>query len=159
MALESLTCCDIPMARANSIEAPCVKNIGLQRRISFGRFLDEDERVSHGPLAAVTRAVHHIAVNPERGGASAVEIERLLAAELDHVSCQLLKAHAYGQLRLPAIDDDEEVELVVPPNGSAGMAYRRRGEIRHLALSHQYRTASDGGSDSMQIGRRSGGDL
>ena len=130
-----------------------VRDGRLKGRILIVRLLDEDESVGHGTLVAVAGAIQDVAVQPECGGAAAVKVDRLLAAELDHIRCQFLKAHADGQLRLSAIDHNEEVEFVVPSDCGARMARGRAVKIQHLAVSHQCRTAADGSFDSTQIGR------
>jgi hypothetical protein len=80
--------------------------------------------VADGALGAVRRVVHHpLAVDPERGGAAAVEVDRPLRAEAGQDLAELLTGGADG-VAGAAVEGDEVERLSVAgeAGGGAGVA-------------------------------------
>lgn len=122
-------------------------------------FAEDDEAVGDGTFVAVAGAVHDLAVEPEGGGAAAVEIDRLGAAELDEVGGEFGKGHADGEVALPSVHFEQVEEIFVPAEGGARMARKRGGQLGHLAAADEGGAAADGRLHAGEVRDGGGGNF
>ena len=88
---------------------------------------DNQEARGRGTFTSVARAVEHLTVQDQFGGAAAIEVNGFLAAEFDKELGELGESHAHREPGLTPIHDHEEAVTFIPSERGTRMTFRRTG--------------------------------
>ena len=115
---------------------------------------DNQEARGRGTFTSVARAVEHLTLEDQLGGAAAIEVNGFLAAEFDKELGELGESHAHREPGLTPIHDNEEAVTLIPSERGTRMTFRRTGcrLAGGRAEVNESRTTADGRDRGFQEG-------